>query len=591
MANKLNFFRGEYSKFLELVENQQIVATNLYFTVPDATPKENDKKSSSFCVFHGTNLLASATHEADLNKVIGDVSALTERINNISSELATYTMSAITVDDKNVKEAYQLIKTVGETSEAVGDTIKVYNDSALNNVELISKTENKKQTQFLKFTYTLADGSSKEVEFDVSSLLVQSEFKNGLLVNENGEVSVKLGENITNSEGVVISKNFLTFEGNVDGEKALAVRSMDTDALVLHQPLTVAGLSGSFGAGNYENGDEIPSGTSIYTILENILCKESYPTTTAITNSNASVSMKDLTLTLDKSGDQEVGTLVKLTTGKTNGVTVTKTDPKISGMVYGFSVEAGKKQQFSNDMISASTHTSISSNTYTISATINNGFTADTTTNVKTTPTTVSGESSASLAETTLGCVSEGSNKITINATGATYSYSGDAVTFVHSGNTYDTFYFCSNLKKTDANHKLSRTATSGLSNTPTKSANTTITGKYKYFMGGSQLQDPKDLTSDAIRGLVKNGWVTKDGTTSIGTWQSPGYSVVIACPSKYKLATITDSMGNSYLGKFSKTATIAVKTGAINTNYTVYMYPLENNDKMDFKNITLTKA
>jgi NAD-dependent dihydropyrimidine dehydrogenase PreA subunit len=107
MANNLNFFRGEYSKFLELVNSQQVDSTNLYFTVPDTTPKEevkDDKKSSSFCVFHGTNLLASATHEADLNKVIGDVSSLTERINNISSELATYTMSAVTVDDKNVKE-------------------------------------------------------------------------------------------------------------------------------------------------------------------------------------------------------------------------------------------------------------------------------------------------------------------------------------------------------------------------------------------------------------------------------------------------------------------------------------------------------
>ena len=49
--------------------------------------------------------------------------------------------------------------------------------------------------------------------------------------------------------------------------------------------------------------------------------------------------------------------------------------------------------------------------------------------------------------------------------------------------------------------------------------------------------------------------------------------------------------MGNSYLGKFSKTATKAVKTGEIDTNYTVYMYPLENNDKMDFKNITFKKA
>ena len=50
----------------------------------------------------------------------------------------------------------------------------------------------------------------------------------------------------------------------------------------------------------------------------------------------------------------------------------------------------------------------------------------------------------------------------------------------------------------------------------PTNSREVSVTGKYKYFMGGSQLQDPKDLTSDAIRGLVKNGWVTKDNTTIV---------------------------------------------------------------------------
>lgn len=610
MATNLNFFRGEYSKFLAL---ETKLDSNLYFTIPDPEGQrvENDPKSGSFCVFLGEQLLASATHEADLTKVIGDVSSLTERINNISSELATYTMSAVTVADANVKEAYQLVKTVGETSEVVGDTIKVYKDSALKTVELVNKEENSGDTQYLSFTYILADGTESTVEFNVSSLLIQSEFKNGLLVNSAGEVSVKLGENVTNADGDVTSKNFLSFEGN-EGEKALAVRSMDTNKTVTTADIVLAGgpldnqaVRKALSGGTDDAGNlVIKQGTDMQQLLVNLFTLKTFPTLTSqsYTKATASAAMNALTLTLsqktgvNESGEAtwsdlsnnaviEVGTLVRLTNGSTNGSYVSsKTNSSITGLTYGWSAANDNKKDSSATTISSTIKAdTVSDNTYTVTATINSGFTADTTTNVKTTPTTVSGAGAASLAVTNLGCVNENSNKITINATGASYSYSAASIT---SG------YVVSNVGETDASETYSGVSEVNSATTkPNTSANMTITAKYKYFMGGSQLQDPNSLDSDAIRGLTKKDWLTIDGTTTISTWQSPGYSVVIACPTKYKLNTITDSMGNSYLGKFSKTATKAVKTGEIDTNYTVYMYPLENNDKMDFKNITFKKA
>lgn len=585
MANKLNFFRGEYSKFLELVENQQIVATNLYFTVPDATPKEDDKKSSSFCVFHGTNLLASATHEADLNKVIGDVSALTERINNISSELATYTISAITVDDKNVKEAYQLIKTVGETSEGVGEVIKVYNDSALNDVKLV----NSGKTQYLSFTYTLADGSSKEVEFDVSSLLVQSEFKNGLLVNENGEVSVKLGADSTTN------KNFLTFEGSVDGEKALAVRSMDTDCTVTTQKIIVAG--GPLDSTSLRNilpkdadgNAYISGGTNVQSLLMSLFTKVNWPAPT-LTEGKISTSigapsytLKNGTTGVANNSTIEVGTDLTMSEATLSTVSSSTTARTFGEFTYGYSsassfTDISTANTTTGKSISVSaTSITVNSSNYTMSSTFT-GFT-------QTGKTATASQTASAVTLSSCTCrVIEGSNKVTVSVGGPK-----GVCTFGE----IPSKFICSNVKTFDASKKTAVQSAKTVTATtaPSNSKSISVTGSYKYFMGGSQLQDPSSLDSDAIRGLGKEGWVTKDGTTSIGTWTSPGYSVVIACPSKYKLATITDSMGNSYLGKFSKTATISVKTGAINTNYTVYMYPLANNDKMDFKNITLTKA
>ena len=47
--------------------------------------------------------------------------------------------------------------------------------------------------------------------------------------------------------------------------------------------------------------------------------KNYIPTNVNGVSASASATMSNLTLTLDKSGDVEVGTLVKLTAGKTNG--------------------------------------------------------------------------------------------------------------------------------------------------------------------------------------------------------------------------------------------------------------------------------
>lgn len=591
MANKLNFFRGEYSKFLELVENSQVVSTNLYFTVPDAEPKADDPKSNSFCVFHGTELLASATHEADLNKVIGDVASLTERINKINDEIATYSISAITPSSENVKEEYVLMKHVGTAITRADETsVKIYKDSALQDVKLSGDS--------LVFTYLTASGASKTIEVNVSSFLSESEFKNGLSVI-NGEVSVKLGEDVTDADGNVTSKNFLEFEGT-EGQKALAVRSMDTNVTVTTSDIVIAGgpldntnirqalSGGTDDAGNFV----IKQGTDIQQLLVSLFTKEEYPKplpTSAYTKASASAAMNALTIKLDASGDQEVGTLVKLTSGYTNGSKVSNAkSSSITGLTYGWSAADDDKKDSSDTAITSDIKTVLADDKYTISATINSGFNADTVTNKKTTPATVTGTSSAALAETILGCIDEGTNKITINATGASYSYSADSI----SGG-----YLVSNVGNTDSAHTYSGVSAVTLTTTPkaTGSTNASVTGKFKYFMGYNSGTTVADYNSDIIRALTtKTGWVTKDGTTTIVDANNPltsnGQSIVIACPQKYSLATITNGVGANILGNFTEKGTVSVKTGSINSTYMVYIYPITNGTKVEFKNLTIKK-
>lgn len=356
----------------------------------------------------------------------------------------------------------------------------------------------------------------------------------------------------------------------------------------ISEDIVVAGLDGQFGAGNYENGQTIPAGTDIYTILQNILCKELYPTAVKSVSASATASMKPLILELSKTGKVEVGTLVKLTKGETNGSLVSKTDSSVSGMTYGYSFENDNTKDSEDSSIVRVCSTSIADNNYEISASISSGFDGDNENYLKTTPTSKTGTDKASLDITDLGCVVEGSNSIQISATGASYSYSADEISKV---------YCCSNLGKTDAAHYHNGvSAVSGTTEKPTKTASASVTGSYLYFMGYSENTKYDDFDSDSIRNLTtKSDWVTIDGTTTIiqnGTIEkSNGKSIIIACPSKYELKSINYSNQANMLDNFSSNGKVVVKTGEIDTEYTVYVYPITNNAVVEFTNVTLTKA
>lgn len=177
------------------------------------------------------------------NKVDAAVEALEDAIEAVAADAKTYNVAKLTADevaalgDANVKDAYKLVQTVGEASTTAGDIIKIYKDSALQEVKL--------EGQELQFTYLLASGETQTVGVDVSAFLAESEFADGLQVVDH-IVKVKLAEG---------SEAFLSVDGNglkLSGVQAAinaAENNAKSHANGLKQTIdsTIEGLEGRIG--------------------------------------------------------------------------------------------------------------------------------------------------------------------------------------------------------------------------------------------------------------------------------------------------------------------------------------------------------
>lgn len=141
-----------------------------------------------------------ATVEGSIKKAVADAKAeligdateagntlgkLEDRIETIVANEKTYSVVKVTEGlGANVKEAYKL---VDEDQVQCGDLIEIEKDDSLVNVET---TTDEKGNQVVKFTYNLADGTSKEVTIDLSAYVTESEYGDGLQVVDH-VISVK----------------------------------------------------------------------------------------------------------------------------------------------------------------------------------------------------------------------------------------------------------------------------------------------------------------------------------------------------------------------------------------------------------------
>lgn len=558
------------AQYVELLDEEELfTAENVEAALVELVKKANANAAAIEGLVGENGSIASAIEQAK-SDLLGDAAAnyntlgkLEDAIQQVAADAKSYSLVSLTSEEvkalgeTNVKEAYKL---VDEDGVQAGSTMKIYNDSSLQSVSFAD--------QKLSFVYNLADGTSKTVEVDVSAFLAENEFGDGLVVT-NHVVSVALAEHVDGT-----NDNYLVME-----EGKLAVREIEADDTKLKKDIVVAGLSGQFGAGNYANGATIPAGTDIQTILQNLLCKELYPTATS-TNGTISNSIAKPVITLSKSGTIEVGTEVSLNSATVAESQVSTTPNKVTGLTNGYSEADDDSVDNKDTSISKDWSTSRTGNNYSMSATVT-GFSAD---GNATTPTAVS---TRSMTATVLGSVIEGTNSVKVNVTGDTFAGSVDEIPSV---------YIVSNLGNTDAAKKTTKVNSQSVTTTaPTNNQTASVTGKYKFFLGYSANTAYNQFDSEAVRNLkTKTDWITIDGTTTIQgatSITSDGKSIVVACPKKYKLATIQNGVGASILSNFSSSGIVKVQTGTIESEYMVYVYPITNGAAVEFKNVTLTKA
>lgn len=146
-----------------------------------------------------------------------------ETLNNKCDELESrsYTLTKTQIDDNIVKEAYQLRD---KDNNVLGDTIYIYKDGSLKNVEL--------ENQKLIFTYILADNTESKVSVDFSSFILEFEFKDGFKIVD-GSVYLKIDPSSesylsVSEQGVKLSGINEKIQNSVNGLNVIAVDANET---------------------------------------------------------------------------------------------------------------------------------------------------------------------------------------------------------------------------------------------------------------------------------------------------------------------------------------------------------------------------
>ena len=168
---------------------------------------------------------AAVAYDKTADKVIAKATDVSAAIKELDAKVAankdaelTYQTVKLTdeevtaLGDVNVKEAYKVVSVNKEgTKTTVGDIIKIYKDSALVSIDYTEVNDKNKKGQFLKYVYTLADGTEKTVYVDMSKLVDQAEVEKGIQAID-GKLSIKLADG-NEADFLTVDANGLKLSG------------------------------------------------------------------------------------------------------------------------------------------------------------------------------------------------------------------------------------------------------------------------------------------------------------------------------------------------------------------------------------------
>ena len=210
---------------------QQALAT----LAPIATSGLASDATTTPITASSTTVAVSGTNAADQIASLGQTMKTIESNSNKYKMLQLTAAEITALSDANVKEAYKVVSYQGEdvpgttTYTQVGDVVKIYKDSALQEVYLGANTDTINATtgvitkntvtdpQSMNFAYQLADGTYSLTKIDVSKFLTDSEFGDGLQVSGAGVVSVKADTTSSDAESfITVGANGVKISGVQD---------------------------------------------------------------------------------------------------------------------------------------------------------------------------------------------------------------------------------------------------------------------------------------------------------------------------------------------------------------------------------------
>ena len=218
----------------------------------DATATRNKVKSTG-----NTIIVTEATEGTNLEANIDNKTILSN-----NGELKTGLKVASLAPgelESNVREAFRLVDNEGTPVD--NTIIKIYKSSSLVSIELINIDD----IDYVRITYIDNEGATQTMDLNIQKLIFEAEFKDGLVVNENGEVSVKIDPTsevflTVSSEGIKVSGLQNAINTAVAAETARATAAEDS---ISANVTTLSAVTESFSAGTVAKFELMESGWNV----------------------------------------------------------------------------------------------------------------------------------------------------------------------------------------------------------------------------------------------------------------------------------------------------------------------------------------
>lgn len=291
--------------------------------------------------------------------------------------------------------------------------------------------------------------------------------------------------------------------------------------------------------------NSISPDTSMQDLFVSLFTKELWPTNLAFKEGTVSAAITAPSFTLSSTGLVEVGATV--TIGKTtlSAATMSTTARTYSGFTYGYSSSNDNTKDSSNTTITVNaSNVALNSVNYTMKRTTN-GSVENATANTN--------HAQVTLDSKTFKAI-EGTNTVKVDITGPTAN-----ATFA----SMPVYYACSNLGKTNEEHKTEpKDTTTKTSTIPSNSKTLNVTGVYPYYT------NKDNITTFAKLGLTTNK--TLD-VTFVAETASNKHAFKI--PAKFNVTKIT--LLNTLSGKYEdySVSRFSVTTETINVQGTDVQY------------------